>query len=91
MKKEKQWPMDQPASVWISAFAISAGLYVNRNGVPSASWGELVALGMTGLLLWWCLSVRDSQAPGHESRSERAALFLGKTFKRMWSTKRGFL
>jgi hypothetical protein len=88
---KKRWPMNEPASVWISAFAISAGIYVNRNGIPSASFGELVALALTGLLLWWCLSVRDSQAAGHESRSERAAFFLGQAFKRMRNTKRGFL
>lgn len=59
------------------AFAVSTVIVISRNGLPPIYFGDIVAIVILGLMLWW-FSTAGNKARGHEGASQGIAFRLGK-------------
>jgi hypothetical protein len=90
-RSKRPWPMNQEPGVLIAGLAIATAVTLSGRGLPPIYFGDIVALALICLFIWWCYRPSRSRddAAAHEESGNGFALRLGKSFKRIWRTKGG--
>lgn len=65
--------------------AVATGMHFKYNEVPPVYFGDVIALMLLALIVWWGLRGRGGDSPGAEHARKSLALRLGQSFGRLLS------